>query len=451
MIKEKEKQISIHLNKPENLILEDLIQSDLPFFIPIRKDYGSNSWEVKTGKSIRKHIPALYYFIHVLLERQHSDIESLRCWYAKDFVEMFSRDIEPVKSKNDFRFIWGILNSLRIIEYHDDNKPNKFRKSAKAYYFRLTEAYLNSKVIEHEIMLKESTVKKIYRKWSIKPANETFKFDLSTISFSKHIMHQYDALNTIRFDSEAATDYTNNLFTNGKITSKQYNTYQISINNIKNRRVKITHSSSCHRFFTPVTEMPRELRKFIYDNEGNSLTELDFSSFNAYAVYKVLNSFTPEYEIDIKKIAYENELDLYRRILSGGDFYNSFKGMFFPEEELDRDQIKDIVLRRWFNGKLNSRNKYRVYLKKRLPRISEVIDCLKVERYENFSNTMMRMESELINDIIYRKFIEMYPDVILYTIFDSFMVEQKYSAELLSLMQEEGSKYFHINCIVRAK
>jgi len=125
--------------------------------------------------------------------------------------------------------------------------------------------------------------------------------------------------------------------------------------------------------------------------------------------------------------------------------------MFFSEEELNREQVKDIVLKRWFNGKLNSRNKHRVYLKKRLPRISEVIDCLKVERYENFSNTMMRMESELVNDIIYRKFIEIYPDAIIYTIFDSFLVEQKYSAKLQSMMQEEGSRYFNLNCTVKEK
>lgn len=448
---ESEKNISIHLNKPENLVIEDLIQSDFPFFIRIRKDDGSNSWEIKTGKSIRKHIPALYYFIHVLLERQHSDVDALRCWYAKDFIEMFSRDIEPVKSKNDFRLIWGILNTLMVIEYHDDTKPNKYRKSAKAYYFRLTQSYLNSKVIEHEVMFKESTVKKIFQKWGKKPVNDTPAVDLSTISFSKHLMHQYQSLHNIRFNSEAATEFTNNLYAKGLLTSKQYNTYQISINNIKNGRIKITHSPSCHRFFTSVTEMPRELRQFIHDNEGKSLTELDFSSFNAFAVYRLLNSFTPEYDSDIKKIAYETEIDLYRRILSRGDFYNSFKEMFFSEEELNREQVKDIILKKWFNGKLNSKNKHRVYLKKRLPRISEVIDCLKVERYENFSNTMMRMESELVNDIIYRKFIEIYPDAIIYTIFDSFLVEQKYSAKLQSMMQEEGSRYFNLNCTVKEK
>jgi hypothetical protein len=451
MKKKDEKYISINLNKPENLVLEELIKPELPFFVPVRRDDGSSSWDIKKGKNINKHIPALYYFIHVLLERQHSDVETLRCWFAKEFIEMFSRDIEPVKSKNYFRFIWGILNSLKIIEYHDDTKPNKYRNSAKAYYFRLTEKYNASKVIEHKVLYKESIVKRINQKFGNNSSKDTVAVDLSKISANKQLMHQYNALHNIRFNSEEAIKHANNLLADGQINIKQYNSYQISINNIRNNRIRISYSLSCHRFFTPVTEMPRELRQFIYDNEGKSLVELDFSSFNAYAVYKILNSFTPEYDTDIKKMAFEIELETYRRILSGGNFYGAFKGMFFPDEDLDRDQIKDIVLKRWFNGKLNSRNKYRIQMLKRLPRISEIIDCLKVEKYENFSNTTMKMESELINDIIYKNFIDVYPDVILYTIFDSFLVEQKYSAQLQSMMQEEGSQYFNINCMVKSK
>lgn len=62
--------------------------------------------------------------------------------------------------------------------------------------------------------------------------------------------------------------------------------------------------------------------------------------------------------------------------------------MFFPDEELNRDQTKNIVLKRWFNGNLNSKNKYRAYMLKRLPRISEIINCLKFNQYDNFSNSI---------------------------------------------------------------
>ncbi|MGD0581488.1 MAG: hypothetical protein ABR974_00930 [Bacteroidales bacterium] len=63
----------------------------------------------------------------------------------------------------------------------------------------------------------------------------------------------------------------------------------------------------------------------------------------------------------------------------------------------------------------------------------------------------MSKESELVNDIIYEKFIEIYPDAIMYTIFDSFLVEQKYAATLHTMMLLEGSQYFNLNCIVKAK
>lgn len=207
----------------------------------------------------------------------------------------------------------------------------------------------------------------------------------------------------------------------------------------------------CNRFFTQVTCMPKEIRPFIKDAGGNNLVELDYGSFNAFAVYKILNTINPEYKSNAEKIAFENELDLYRRILSGGDFYSDFKAVFFPDEDISRDKIKDIVLKYWFNGRLNSRNKYRKHMLKKMPRISEIIDSLKSVQYENFSNTAMKMESELVNDIVYKKFVELYPDAIMYTIFDSFLVEQKYSAQLQSMMQEEGSRYFNINCIVNAK
>ena len=61
----------------------------------------------------------------------------------------------------------------------------------------------------------------------------------------------------------------------------------------------------------------------------------------------------------------------------------------------------------------------------------------------------MSRESELVDDIIYRKFVELYPDVILYTIFDSFLVEQKCAALLQTMMLEKGSKYFNLNCTVK--
>jgi hypothetical protein len=446
-----EESVSISLNKPENLVLEDLISPELPFFPSIRRDDGTSGHKMTTGKHIRKHIPSMYYFIHKLLERQHSDVDTLRCWFDKEYVEMFSRDIEPFKSKNDFRFVWGILASIKVIEFHDDTRPNKYRKSAKVYFFKLTDKYINSQVVQHEMLVRKTIADKLNKKWSNIKKQANDPCEQMSISTDKVYVHQYKALQNLKFDAENAKQHIDDLLEAKSIDIKRYNTCMININNLKCGKIKLKNSEVCKRFFTPVTSMPKELRQFIKDSEDNSLVELDFVSSQPFIVYKILNEMIPEFNSNIEKIAYENELDLYRQILSSGDFYRDFKAYFFPDEDLTRDQIKDEVLHHWFNGKLNSRNKFRKKMLQRLPSLSAIIDSMKSPRYKDFSNFAMVMESQLVNDIIYKKFIDIHPDVIMYTIFDSFLVERRYSTELLSMMQEEGSKYFTLNCNVRVK
>lgn len=448
MVKEKEGLVKIELNKPSNLNLEELINPEFPFFAPIRKDDGTSSHKMTTGKKILKHLPALYYFIHMLLERQYSDLDFLRLIYDKRFVKMFSRDIEPVKSKNDFRFIWGILRAIHVIEEDSRNEPTKYRKSAMGYYFKLSDKYIDSPIIEHEIEIKKSIKDKLDDKWNLKSKKE---FNLSEIKTNRVSAHQYQLLRNINIDYEAAMNHLKNLIESNEINFQQYNTCMIYLNNIKNGRIYITKSDKCNRYYTPITNLPKIVRPFIKDNAGNSLVELDYGSFNAFVVYKILNSIEPQYQNNAEKIAFETELELYRRTLSGGNFYMDFKRIFFTDKNIDREKIKDIVLKYWFNGKLNSRNKYRKVLLQRLPKISEIIDSLKSVKYENFSHITMTMESELINEIVYKKFIDLHPDVIMYTIFDSILVEQKYASQLQTMMLEEGSQYFNLNCFVNHK
>ena len=442
------KLVSLKLNKPENLVLENLINPILPFFIFVRKDDGTHTPTITTGKRVQKYIPAMYYFIHVLLERQHSDIEGLKLKYNQNYVKMFSRDIEPLLTKNDIRKIWGILRSLKVIEVFDNNEPNYYRKSAMAYYFKLIEPYESARVIEHKISVAEKIYDKFEDKWNLRKKKIV---DISQIKVDRLSAHQFKSLQDICINYSAAEDHIKELLDNKKIDLKKYNTCKIYLNNIRNGRLYVTKSLKCNRYYTPVTNLPKIVRPFISDKDGKSLVELDYGSFNAFAVYKILNDVNPKYQSNAEKIAFETELDLYRRILSGGNFYNDVKEIFFPDKDLSREQIKNIVLRHWFNGRINSQNKHRKILKSRMPRVTEIIDSFKQETSTNFSNLTMRMESQLVNDIVYKKFIDLYPDVILYTIFDSFIVESRYASQLHTMMIEEGNLYFKINCVVNTR
>ena len=83
--------------------------------------------------------------------------------------------------------------------------------------------------------------------------------------------------------------------------------------------------------------------------------------------------------------------------------------------------------------------------------ISKVITAYKVKDYKTYSNTFMKMESELVNYKIYSKIIEKYPDTTIYTIFDCVLIEFKYSKILYKMMIDEGAKFFGVEPRVKVK
>jgi hypothetical protein len=441
--------VAINLTKPINLNFDELIKPELPYFIKVREDNGGTNFKTTDGKYLQKQIPALYYFIHVLLQRQYTKSNVKRCKYSDKFVRMYSRDVEPLKSKNDFKYIWSMLKQLKVIECIDDLEPTKYRKSARTYYFKLREEYLNSIIVQHEVKVKKVVADKLNNNW--KTRNTEVKPDLTDDNIQWQSAHQYQQIKNIRFDENSAWTHINQLLEDKKIDVGRYNTCVISINNIANGRIGYSESTVCNRIYSSVTGMPKELRQFILDSDGKPMVEIDFGSFNAYAVFKIINTLVTDFKSDAEKSACECEINTYRKLLLSGDFYTGFQKLFFPDEQLSRDQVKDIVLKHWFNAKLTNKSKYRNIMKIKLPQITEIINFLKVKNYKYFSHITMKLESELVNDIIYNKFIELNPDAKLYGIFDSFLVEQKYSEQLELMMLEEGSRYFNIKCVVRTK
>ncbi|MFW5983082.1 MAG: hypothetical protein ACOCQ4_01170 [bacterium] len=441
--------VGISLHKPSNLDLESLIQAETMFLLPIRKSDGTFTYDMVRGSKIKKHIPTLYFFIHMFLDRQNQGVEPLQYLYDSSFVQMFARDIEPLKSKNYFRFIWSILRSLAVIEMVNSIKPNKYKESAQAYYFKIQEPYSSAEIVQHEILVPEKIKTKLDDLWNIgkniTKTNNTPKFS------NPNIQHQVRALREINFENEAATKYIKKLYSKGNLSIAQYNSAIISINNLKNGRISTTHSHACNRLYTPITSLSKELRAFIKDDYGNELIELDFASFNPYVVYKILTGINPTYQSKLERIQFENELDLYSRLLLSGDFYQEINQLCFADKNFTRDEVKEVVLWKWFNARPNSRDKNRKIMLQKLPKISEIIDSMKSERFENFSNTTMKLESKLVNDLIYPEFIKRYPDALIYTIFDSYLVEERFAKELHQLMVERGSDFFGIDCIVRTK
>jgi hypothetical protein len=441
----------ICLNKPTNLIIEDLIKDDSLYVVDLRSTWRKLNWKPTKGKKLKKYIPVMYYFIHELLERQYTKNEHFRDDKDHDYVQMYTRDIAAFKSKDDFKTTRFLLEKFKVIECKIETEPNAYRQSAQAYYFKLTDAYSLSEVVEHEMLVEKRIADKLEEKYALCKKNlyEIKKSNVSTIVTPIH--HQLESIRNMRFDADAARLFSRKLLDTEKMDINRFNACTLTINRIVNQRHSFSKSRKCGRFYTTVTMMPRELRRFLLDSDGNPLQELDFASFNGFAVYKILciSKYRPKTTED--QIAYDEEIKFYRKFLTMGDFYTSIKAIVIPEEELTREEIKDIILQRWFNGRPNSLNPYRKKFKERLPVITKIIDLLKVPAYNNFSITAMQMESQLVNEIIYNKFITMHPDAMVYSVFDCLMVNQKYEQELQALMIDEGTKFFGIQCRVKAK
>jgi len=447
----KEDNVPIKLYKPENLILEELIKPNSYHIVQVRRNNGTYYPDIIDGKKLHKYLPAMYYFIHVLLERQHVSYDTLRCQYDKTFVRMFARDIEPLKSKNYFNIITRKLKTLGIIEAKTFYEANKYRFTAPSTYYRFTDVYSNAIISQYEIVVKESKARKLNEKFGVRLKDKADTVNLSELKSIPSILHQFCALANVKFDSDGARNYVKRLYNENHITIDRLNSCMYYIFNISNGRFYTTYSNVCSRFFTTINGMPKELRQFILDRDSNELVELDFGSSTAFAVYKILSGNIIEHSSETEKMLFENELYMFRRLLESGDFYSALKKLVFPDKNIDRDQIKDIVIKNWFNSTPKSRNVNKKQIAKIFPRITKYMDGMKAKAYEDFFNFVMLLESKLVNEIIYQKFINSHPDAIIYTIFDSYLIQRQFADKLLELMKQEGYLFYNVEVVIKQK
>lgn len=381
--------------------------------------------------------------------RSNSNNDGLRHPYKVEYVRMYSRDIEPLKTKNDFIAISSLLRTLNIVEMQTVMEKNLHKESALAYYFKLKEPFDDVKIVEHQIrvpQLKAMIINAHLNETKHKIPDVSYYFESDDV-----MKHQFEALTNLNFDSSSALSQITYLLKGRKIQISRYNASYITISTIINKRINITKSDRCDRIYTTVTGMPKEIRRFLKDKTGNSLVELDFSSFNAFALYRLLNNLPSKiiHESNVNKIQFEKDTETYKKLLSTGDFYSQLKACLFTNASIQREEIKSKVLIEWLNGKPESKSTFKKRMDEFLPSIGRVLNALKEKNYNSFSSSLMKMESELVNYTIYKKFVTENPEAIVYTIFDCLLVEVKYVRILETRMLEEGNKFFGIPCCVK--
>lgn len=459
----KEKTEAIKLLKPANLNLEKIIVENIKYLMHKRKNNGEVYITAVSHKIVRKYIPVLYYFIHKLIIRQHSgnekfqykadskdldDIEANETFYHR----MYARDIEVLKTKNDFVSVMSLLRNLNIVEVVTDTETTKYKNSSLAYFFKLKTPYSDSPLEVAEIDVPASKVQRINQTLGERTKQSGGEEEPLVLTDSV-LKQQYQSILNLNFNIIEASKHISDSYRRSEIKSSNYNSCFIAINQLANERITFSVSNNCDRIYTNVTSMPKVIRQFILDNNGNSLVELDFGAFNAFALYRFLikKINTDEIALQEEELShFTGELVEYKKLLLSEDFYSEL--MKHPlVNTTDRDKLKRNFLKNWLNAKVDNNSKFRKSIESVFPMISKVITAYKVKDYKTYSNTFMKMESELVNYKIYSKIIEKYPDTTIYTIFDCVLIEFKYSKILYKMMIDEGAKFFGVEPRVKVK
>lgn len=437
--------IPIKLLKPDNLDLNVLIKDNRKYIIPQRRNKGSKDLSETSGKIIRKYIPTLYYIIHKVIVRSYSDDDTVKHKYHSNYIRIYSRDTEPLKTKNDSLTLVTLLRNLNIIDVLTETENNIHRDKANAYYVKLKDKY-NFFLQEHQVLIPEHKAIKIND--FLKEINEK---KIIIDSTDEVLKHQYQAIRKLNFETKNALAHLIQMQDDGQIEKSSFNNALIAISNITNQRIIFTKSTKCNRIFTTVTSMPKILRQFMKDSKGNSLIELDFTAFNAYALYRFIRTLSVDYlaqiGVGIKEL--QRDLAIYQNLLLDDDFYTSFKDYVFTIAKVTRDEFKKKFLIEWLNAKPNSSSDFKKAIDRSFPQIARVLDAIKQDKYNSLSINLMKLESELVNYTIYKKFVGEYPQAVIYTIFDCIMIQPELANSLKILMIKEGSKFFGVSCKVK--
>lgn len=454
MKKKLEKLEAVKLYKPSNLNLECIVVDGRKYFALKRKNNEKESLVEVSGKVIQNSIPALYYIIHTLIERQHSGNEAFQFVLKKKiedeekestYCRMYVRDIEVLKSKSDFGYMMSLLRNMNIVDVETRIEKTKQKGSSLAYYFKLKEPYEDAVIVEHEIQVFKSQAVKVNKKLSgTIIATGSMKEQL--VLANSVLKHQLDSIQHVNFNVQDAITYVMDSYKNGDITIGKFNACYFAVNQIVNQRITFSVSPNCDRVYTNVTCMPKLIRPYIYDRNGHSMVELDFGAFNAFALYAFLIKKNVANEIPLQGeelVRFKNEVKEYGYLLQGNDFYATL--MRNPHININnRSDFKKKFLKDWLNAKIKNKSTFRKSMESVFPMISKVLTAFKTNNYKQYTNTFMKMESELVNHTIYKQFVEKYPDALIYTIFDCVLIEFQYSKILFKMMMDEGSKFFGV-------
>ena len=250
---------------------------------------------------------------------------------------------------------------------------------------------------------------------------------------------------------------------------------KLMLRRIKDNNYSYGFAGEGNRFYSPITNLKRELRNFLtYD--GKSLVEIDIKNSQPLLSLVLFNpSFWIDRLLDFgKKIKlkyllgdvykdiknnvkynniimllktdinqYSKEFQLYKSLVLSGKFYEYIQEHFeplYPERFDTLNKVKIEVLRIMFsNPNRHSLSFYKpcITFKKHFPIVYYLFSFINSVKDNYLPIILQKIESYLVIDNICKKINELYPHIPLFTVHDSIITTKENEAIVADIMRSE--------------
>lgn len=300
----------------------------------------------------------------------------------------------------------------------------------------------------------------------------------------KKYEYKYNYLNKwftpdLTIDFEPAYDYISNDLKNDKQDSDTaldgFIKYFIGINMIKSGQFYHNVDSSGHRYHSNLTNIKRELRRFI-KFQNQPLVSIDIKNSQPYfsqilliedfwtsnttlSIYNLCNKeyikerIFPSSTIMFLKslqLSDSQEIKAYTKLVNNGQIYEHYQDALFKHlgKKLSRDQVKDLFYISIFSeNKLHFPEK--TVFKKIFPSIDRIFREIKKVKHNTLANMLQRVESYIVLDIICKRISKEKKRLPIFTIHDSIITIKGYEDYLQAVMEEELQKFVGVPPILK--
>lgn len=266
--------------------------------------------------------------------------------------------------------------------------------------------------------------------------------------FAKGCQVQNRYIKLFTFDPEAE------IFAKQNYSGGRYESAMISINMANNGEKYSTIDKAGHRFYSNITNMPKELRQFVTVKGKRLIANVDIKNSQPFFSLLILTDpakvarFAKNHKfamiLKTLNVPENNDVDYFIELVTKGEFYD-FLIPYFEERKLvnvaptykeKRDIVKKAVMKILFDRNRKKPSKCKQFFTEKFPTVANIFSIVRGRGDgSRFPILLQAIEAHIVLKVILPRINEEHPDIIAFSVHDSLLVTS--CPEIVSQVMEE--------------